>query len=194
MIKIISYIKKRSIILVVFLIVASTLVFISNKKQSVPTTSPTPFSITKIAIFNSIQPGQTSLDKVNELLGKPIKTEDLDGKTIVEYKSTNKFRTHLVEIQNGTAVFIKQVVNSIDGINASDIRKEFGIEKYILYEKKENSTFNLFVYPENGIAYFGHNDGTILEIWYFLPTDIDTFLKSWAVDFQKEEYKTELNY
>jgi len=60
----------------------------------------------------------------------------------------------------------------------------------VLYSQAPNASFDLFVYPANGIAYLGHSDGTILEIWYFPPVEnIDMFIENYGQGYGKEPSK-----
>ena len=78
---------------------------------------------------------------------------------------------------------IKEIVNSNDNIDASFVTNSYGIAPNMLYEDLSNSVFNLYVYPQNGIAYLGAADGTLKEIWYFQQTKLDDFIKNWGTGF-----------
>lgn len=176
--------KKYIYLLVVLSLISIIfLIFKTNNSQITkePTQSTAP--VTKeIASFGDITPGKTSLEKINELLGTPISTEEQDGKTASLYKTSNEFRNHRVISENGVSqLVIEEVINSEK--NASDIQIVYGTNPSILYEKSPSSVFNLYVYPENGIAYLGHEDGTVIEIWYFEPTNMDNFKREWGKDF-----------
>lgn len=183
--------KKITILFIVFVVSVVFIMFkINNNDKNTNTTStPTPFSTNKIADFNSIIPNQTSLDRINELLGYPVETKKEGNIIINGYKTTNKYRTHTIKVENGVAVFIKQEIISGEQ-KASDIRNIYGIAPNILYSQAPSSTFNLYVYPLNGIAYLGHEDETILEIWYFPPVKtIEEFLNKFGEGYGKEPSK-----
>lgn len=179
------------------LIVLTILLLMVNKiiKLKIPdvSVSPTPIS-TKIADFKSIVPGKTNLDEINNLLGFPVEQGEEEGKIIAEYKSSNEFRNNIIIIQNGMATLIKEVVNTPDNKKAQDVVSRFGSAPYRLYEQKPNETFDLYVYPTNGIAYLGHEDGTLLEIWYFEPITIENFISNWAPGYSQREYKGRSQY
>lgn len=190
--KILEIIKNKKItILAIFslsLLIFVVIRFNSNKQKliSVEKVDPSPFN--KIASFDEIIPGKTSIEKINELLGKPLdstKSGDLD---VFNYKSENQYRTHKVYSKDGlTELIIEEIVN--ENKTANDVRKIYGIAPEILYEKTLTSVFNLYVYPSNGIAYLGHEDGGVLEIWYFVPTTIEDFITKWGSDYSKEPSK-----
>ena len=193
MTKITEFIRKRRLFIFIsaIIILALSIFFVlKNEKKStigIPTT--TPVSSDKIASFNNIIPGKTSQERINELLGFPLNTESRDGKTFLDYKTSSQYRNHKVIIKNGVVVLIKEIINKEDNRNVDIIRKEYGVAPVVLYEQKPSSIFDLYVYPTNGIAFLGHNDGTILEIWYFEPTTIEYFASNWAEGFGEETYK-----
>jgi outer membrane protein assembly factor BamE (lipoprotein component of BamABCDE complex) len=154
-------------------------------KSPPPTISPTP--VTKTATFDSLTPGISTQDQVNTDLGKPVNTKTTDGQTVFDYKSTSQNRFHQVTFTNGVATLIKEVVTSTDNIKSDFVTNNYGVAPYMFYNNNANNAFNLYIYPSNGIAYLGHTDGTILEIWYFQPTTIDDFTKNWGTGFSKTQ-------
>lgn len=145
--------------------------------------NPTPTPNTKVATYKNLTPGISTEKDVTSVWGRPVTTETINGQTLSDYKSTNQYRFHQVVYVNGTAKLLKEIVNSNDNINADYVTGTYGSIKHKLYEKYPHSSFNLYVYPANGIAYLGHVDGTVKEIWYFEPTTFDNFISLWAQDF-----------
>ena len=180
--------RKKFFILGVISLISIVFILFKTSSTKQVTTKPTPFSTNKIADFKSIVPNQTSLDRINELLGYPVETRKDGDFTINEYRSTNKYRNHTIEIKKGLAIFIRQEIMSGEQ-KASDIQKIYGLAPYMLYSQAASATFNLFVYPNNGIAYLGHKDGTILEIWYFSPTKIEDFINNYGDGYGYEPSK-----
>lgn len=190
--KLFNFIKSRKIFLLTFVSVIS-LIFIfvkvnSNKKDADTIQNQTNIS-SEVATFKDIAPGNTYKEEdINKILGIPV-SSTLSGEVkINNYPSSNEYRTNDIEFINGEVDFIKEVVNLDDNRTAEDIRKIYGVTEYILYENVSDSYFNLYVYPKNGIAYLGHNDGTILEIWYFNPTEINTFKSKWASNYSNKPF------
>ena len=180
--------RKKFFILGVISLISIVFILFKTSSTKQVTTKPTPFSTNKIADFKSIVPNQTSLDRINELLGYPVETRKDGDFTINEYRSTNKYRNHTIEIKKGLATFIRQEIISGEQ-KTSDIQKIYGLAPYMLYSQAASATFNLFVYPNNGIAYLGHKDGTILEIWYFSPTTIEDFINNYGDGYGYEPSK-----
>jgi len=186
--KIFRFVKKYWLLILISL---TAVLFVVNKilETKIPTpVTPTPVT-DKVANYRSIVLGVSTQDEVNELLGFPLKEQYINEKKVAEYSSTNEFRNHVVTIENGKVVLIKEIVNTNDNKNSSTIIDSYGTAPYMFYDQRPSATFNLYVYPTNGIAYLGHEDGTLLEIWYFEPTTIDNFINKWGEGYGKEESK-----
>jgi len=160
----------------------------SKQKASIPEPS-IPSGTDQKASFGEIVPGTTTSDQINELLGFPVSSTVSGNITVSDFKSSNQYRTHQVELIDNGVAFVKEMVNPGDSRNSEDIRKTYGDDPYVLFEKSQQSPFLLYVYPNNGLAYIGHQDGTMLEIWYFVPTTIEDFMSKWAKDYSKEPSK-----
>lgn len=177
--KFLIFIKNFWILILIILAVTLSVInrLFATKQPQVST--PTPASKV-VANYKSITPGTTTQDKVNELLGFPIKTEDQNGSLIAEYRSSNENRNNIVVYENGIASLIKEMVISSSDKSASSITGQFGTAQYILYDSDPTAVFSLHVYPSNGIAYLGASDETLLEVWYFKPTSISDFINTWG--------------
>ncbi len=181
MTKIISFFKKFWILILVIL---AAILYLLNIiiKGNAPTTPQTPPSAT-VTPFKSLIPGVSTEDQVATALGRPVSSKTIDNQKISDYRSTNQYRFHEVVFTNGKAILIKEIVNSTDNKEADSIKTILGEPDYTLYSKLENDPFNLYVYPEKGLAYIGHPDGTLLEIWYFESTTIENFIADWGQDY-----------
>lgn len=183
-----KFIKKYWLLILLGII---PILFIINKALETKLTEIPPSSppTSNVASYKSLIPGESTENDVNNLLGYPVKVDQTDSVKIAEYKSTNPYRNHIVEFENKQISLIKEVVNKEDNKNADSIKSKYGLAPYILYNQYPTSTFNLYVYPKNGIAYLGHEDGTLLEIWYFKPIEIDEFINKWGKGYGKEKPK-----
>ncbi len=190
--KLFSFIKNKKIILLVLVSIVSTLFIltkINSSKKIVRNSQSQIKTSDQVAAFKEIIPGQNYReDEVIKMLGIPVSSTLSGELRIINYKSSNEYRTNDIEIKSGKVDLIREVVNLDDGKSAEDIRKIYGVSEYVLYENTSDSYFNLYVYPKNGIAYLGHDDGTILEIWYFEPTEIETFLSKWASNYSNKPF------
>ncbi len=184
--KIINFLKRIWIPVLVIAFIILVFLNIFLKPVNSPSTSQTPSPDAQQAKFGNITPGSSTQTDVNGILGRPISTKTTGTLTVSEFRSSNQYRFHEATFRNGTLALIKQIVNTNDKLNVTYVTNQFGTAPFKLYENKSHSTFNLYVYPQNGIAYLGHADGTLLEIWYFEPTSFDNFLSLWAKDFSKD--------
>lgn len=83
-------------------------------------------------------------------------------------------------------VFIKEIVTTKDGKTADDITSQYGTAPHFLYGPASVNGFNLYVYPDKGIAYVGHvAEPVILEVWYFQPISLEEFQRRWAPNYSK---------
>jgi hypothetical protein len=134
--------------------------------------------------YKSIVPGQNSEHDLNEVFGEELSTNEVGSRKIYEYKSTSPVRNHQTVTENEKVIFIKEIVTAKDSITSGSIKTEHGEPPFKLYDKNSpNSSFYLFTYPGKGLAFIGHEDGTLLEIWYFPPTSITEFIANWANDY-----------
>lgn len=184
--------KIRKVIIFVFIVVFLIIVTISIKNKNKEITNKDnkiPKVNNQIATYKDISTGESyDADKINELLGFPVDSTTSGELLINQYRSSNEFRTNEIRIRNGEVDFIKEVINLDDTRTAKSIQEEYGRYDTVLYEKESDSYFDLYVYTNKGLAYLAHQDGTVLEIWYFKPTEIDTFIDKWASNYQKEPF------
>lgn len=189
----IKFLKKHVLLI---LISVAAILFIVNKileTKQPPSTIPTPVN-TSSANYRSIMPGTSKLDEVNNLLGFPLSEGEEYGKLISEYQSNNQYRNHVVIFENNIVALIKEKIISSDEKTESSIINEYGTAPYILYSQDPSAVFSLYIYPDNGIAYIGADDGTLLEVWYFKPTTIDDFTAKWAVGYSNKKPTTRNPY
>lgn len=182
MLNIIKNHPKISAFVLVAVALLLSMVFINNKKQE--STTPTISPVYPQAKWDSLTPGISSREEINQKLGSPTSEKTEGDKTIASYKSKSATRPNVVTYQNQTGIFFKEIVTTKDSQRTGDIIKIYKEAKYILYGPDAPNGDYLFVYPENGIAYLGNpNTGTLLEIWYFTPTTFEDFKSKWASDY-----------
>ena len=105
---------------------------------------------------------------------EPIKEEN--NGNLLNFPSSNPEIPNQVIIEEDKLSFIKEIVTLKDKVYISDIEKEYGSTQNILYGPHSSSGFDLYVIPERGIAYVGHEEsGLLLEIWYFTPMTFEQF-------------------
>ena len=174
--------RKQRIIL--FLITLAGFVVLLILLKPKVKTSPLPQSLPKkTASFQSIIPGSTTEKQVLEKLGKPINNPSAD---VLKYQSNNPNLPHEIIFDNEKVSFIKEIVSPDDQKTTDEIKEKYGLAPYVLYGPDAIHGFNLYVYPNKGLAYLGHfKEPILLEIWYFSPTSFEDFQKKFAPQYSQ---------
>lgn len=179
--------KKIKILLIIFAVAAVVVIvvsfFLPTKSEQVP--SPVPF--TPGATYRGLTPGVSTSEDVSKVLGTPIDTNQQGEQTVNSYKSTSPTRNHTADFLNNRLSFFKEIVSIYDkSIDVKEFEKTYGEPPYTLYGEASYGGFNLYAYPEKGVAYIGNRDGNVItEIWYFPPTTYDNFKKTWAPSYSE---------
>lgn len=150
------------------------------------TSTPPSQTIPDIA-FKSLVPGKSTKREIVDILGTPKKESVTDNNSaLLEYDSDSSVYNNQITLDNGVVDIIKEIVTLKNPKYAQEIKKAYREPKYVLYGSDSYAGFNLYVYPENGIAYLGssHN-GLLLEIWYFPSTTIDIFKEKYAAGYSE---------
>ena len=135
------------------------------------------------ASFDNIIPGTSNQKDVIDKLGEPVKSSSSSA-TPDEFKSLNPNKNNLVFYENGKVSLIKEIITYGEKRNISEIINKYGNPTYTLYGPDSSNGFNLYVYPDIGIAYLGNqSSGTLLEIWYFPSTNLSDFISNYAVGY-----------
>lgn len=173
--------KSRKILLVVVLVALAT--FYLRPKLTAPIEN---VPGTKGASYDTLVPGFSSKSDAIEKLGAPLNGPDSPS---LEFKSSNPNLPHEVIIANDKVVFIKEIIKVEGGKTSNDIIELYGEALKVLYGPDSIHGFNLYVYPDKGIAYLGHiKEPLLLEIWYFQPTTLQEFKAKWASGYS-ESYR-----
>ncbi|KKS96218.1 MAG: hypothetical protein UV71_C0001G0092 [Microgenomates group bacterium GW2011_GWC1_43_13] len=148
---------------------------LQKKTSSIPKTG---------ASYNDLTPGVSTIDDVQKTLGTPVKETQNDAVTLLEYESSNPNFNNEFNLRSGVLYFVKQQVTESDKISITNINEKYGSYEYVLYGPLSTSSFNLYVYPNKGVAYVGNQySGIVFEIWYFPPTTIEDFKTQYASDY-----------
>ncbi len=169
-------------IIIIFLFVVAAIaafLFLKNRKASPPSiTIPTARTT-----YKSLAPGVSTRDEVVAALGTPL---NATSSPVLDFKSSNPNLPHTVSIEKNTAVFIKEQITLEDEITKEGLIQLWGEPKETLFGPYSVNGFNLYVYPDKGVAFLGHVTGSgVLEIWYFPPTTIDDFIQTWGAAYSK---------
>ncbi len=174
--------KKRFKFVVIFILLTLVIFFFFYKNK----TKKVIQNQTAGVQYKDLTPGKSSPDDIVKTLGNAINEKQDGNNTVLEYKSNNPNFNNQFLITSNTLVFVKQIVTMDEKITISDINQKYGNYTNVLYGPSSVNGFDLYIYPDKGIAYIGHQRADIvLEIWYFPPTDIKTFESLYAKDYSE---------
>lgn len=132
--------------------------------------------------FENITPGQTNQKTLEKTLGKPVKTESINNNEVYYYQTTKPNWADLFYIDNES--------KKISLIKNFDVKTEetyqffidrFGSPDNKLYGPDSQNGFFVFTFLNKGVSILANpNSNSILEVWYFIPTDINQFLLSFG--------------
>ena len=150
-----------------------------NKNDFPSNISPSPTPSLK-----DILPGKSTEDDVIKTLGKPI---SING-NLQNYKSKSPTEDNQISYQSGFVDFTKEIIGYTEKRNPDEITTKYGVSQNMLYGPDSVNGYYLFVYPTGGIAYLGNPiTKSLLEIWRFIPTDINTLINNWAQNYSIEQ-------
>lgn len=127
---------------------------------------------------NQIYAGTTTKEQLKSILGPPIKIEGEGGQISYFYPSTNNLRPHKVEFLENTVGVIKEQVIGNEKGDLADYLQKLGQPEAVLFGPHGTFAPGHF-WSSKGILVFANKfDSTIIEIWYFAPTNLDEFLSN----------------
>ena len=172
--------KFASFFIFILFVAIAILIFLPEKKQEPTTTTPA-----EGAQWQKLIPGKSTKEDLINILGDPIKSTEENGRDILEFKSTSSVINHKAYLENGTAIFLDEIVTLEDNVSLEELRKQYGVSNDILYGDDAYNGYYLFVYPDKGVAYLGNpSNDVVLEIWYFTPMTFEKFNQTWAPDYK----------
>jgi hypothetical protein len=170
--------SKKFLLILLLVAVAVFLAFLFRSRPEPPVQNGTPSTG---ADFKSIIPGYSSKQDTIAELGKPLNDEESD---LLSFKSNNPNLSHQVVTAEDKVTFIKEIVSPNDNKTTEEITSQYGEAPYVLYGPDSVNGFNLYIYPDKGIAYLGHiKEPILLEVWYFQPTSFEDFKQRWATNY-----------
>lgn len=134
--------------------------------------------------WGNIIPGKTTTAQAVKELGKPLNEENIEGKTVYLYPSeTQTWPTQVFLTENKKLVLgIKRFFPSKEETYQSYLQR-FGSPDKQLFGPHSPAGFLTFIYLAQGMAVVANPEsGIILEVWYFPPADLNTFLANWGKD------------
>lgn len=173
--------KKIMIIAVLFailvLLVVANIINMKKKEEPIPTPAPG-----QTYYYQNLIPGVATKEDVINTLGTPIKSNVVEENEVLYFKSDVEDRPHQAYINENRMVLFKEVVRW--NKNIYDIQKILGNPKNILFTSDIPGSFQVYIYPNSGVAYISHPKTTsITDIWYFSPISFEEFKSSWGKNF-----------
>ena len=176
--------KKIILLVVIVILILFALLFIYLRKKN--TNNKVPSSTTGIS-WNTLVPGKSTKDEVIQKLGTPINEKIDNEKTTSTFQSSSQTRNNEAIFINNSTGFLKEIVTLSDNKTTKGLINQYGQPTSTLYGADSYNGYDLYVYPDKGLAFLGNLEtGSLLEIWYFIPTIIDSFISQWANNYTKE--------
>lgn len=146
---------------------------------------PDSFVLQPAPSWQGITPGKTKTDELKNTLGEPYSTSSDRGRDLFYFNPEEGGPPHEVVVENETIELIKEQYYGEQKLN--DFKTKYGEPTGEFFGPYESMGFKVFVFPENGIATVSSiGDGTVIEIWYFEPTTLSSFLQRWGKDLRTE--------
>ena len=143
------------------------------------------------AIYSSITPGKSTKNEVEERLGSPTSVLPKGELIVSNYVTISERYPNQVIYEDQVVQFIREIINYTNNRKVEDIKKEYGEPEIKLYGTESGIGFNLYAYPQKGIAYVGNEKtGYLSEVWYFKPTTSEEFKSTWASEFTTSPEQT----
>lgn len=179
-----NLIKILAILSLLLFLISLLIFFVFSKGKETQKTIPTPSPKITHLDFSLLKPGEFEKEDVIKNFGTPLPKSN---ENTLLYSSQNPNFPHQILLRENKVFLIKEVVTPEDKKTPKDIIEKYGVPKYTLFGPYSTMGFNLYIYPEKGIAFLGHKNFTgLLEVWYFKPTDFETFKKELAPDYSTE--------
>jgi hypothetical protein len=181
-----KFISKRRVIIFSVVIGIFVLLGILLNNSEKPINNEGELTLDQAPVYNDLKLGLSTKDEVINKLGEPLNTQLKVNQELLEYESNNPNFNNEVYLQDNKIYFIKEFVTLEDDKKIPSIKNVYGNPDKVLYGPGSGVGFYLYVYPEDGIAYVGHDkSGILLEIWYFTPVTYEEFKFNYAKDYSE---------
>jgi hypothetical protein len=178
--------NKRKILIYFVIFAFVSIIFIIIDKPKKDTVDQVPILTTIVPEYKNLKLGISTKDDVIKNIGEPLYINRRVNQEILNYESNNPNFNNEILVKDNKVTFIREVVTQEDQKTISSITNKYGRPEKVLYGPRSGVGFYLYVYPEKGIAYIGHDkSGILLEIWYFVPTTYESFIINYARDYSE---------
>lgn len=140
---------------------------------STPQTPPTP---TSTLTHQNIRPGITQETELAQILGTPLKQIDQPNQKKLEFPSSYPNLPHQVVTKDAVVKLFIYIVPSSPNLKLTSYTSSLGTPEFTRFIPGYSQDYALHLFLSKGLAFLVHNDTqNINEIWYFQPTDLDSF-------------------
>lgn len=143
--------------------------FTFQRKPAIPP-SPTP---TSAITFQNIQPGITSANQLQAILGQPISSKTQDGATTLELPSTYLKNPHVAVVKNDLVVLFAEKVALDKKLVLENYIDQFGQPDTTRYLERYGPGYSAHIFLKQGLLVVAYDrSGEVVELWYFQPMSI----------------------
>lgn len=176
--------KSKFVVLIIIFIILLVIFLVKSRGNKIVNTGPSP--VPKV-VYKNLELGVATRNDIVREIGAPLQELQKDNSVILEYQTRNPNFNDQYIIINNSLDFVREIITVDNPIRISNIKEKYGDYNAILYGPGSGISLFLYVYLNQGVAYIGHEkSGRVVEIWYFKPTDVDTFINKYARDYSKE--------
>ena len=134
--------------------------------------------------WQGLTPGFAITQNLAEQLGTPVSVENLPAeKKQVSYKAQD-FKAYYNEVvvdKDGTVEFIKTPIAYSDENTLTQYTTLYGEPDFSLYASHISDSLRAHVFLDEGLTVIANETTLVIEeLWYFQPTDKETFMLQWG--------------
>lgn len=175
----------RLSLILIGILVVSFLIINRKPSQPVPKPTTTPIATTRPTEGlkpENISPGNSTLEDLKRVFGEP---QGQIGNSYL-FKSVSPTRSNEAVLSDGRLTFFREVMGPNKERTIDELQRLYGQEDKILYNEFSGGGYNLYAYPQKGVAYVGKPKADVLlEVWYFIPTTYESFKETFAPDYSE---------
>lgn len=137
--------------------------------------------------WQELTPGKSSINDVQKKLGEPKNIARYRSYSVLEYDSPFPTMPHEVAIdKNNQVIFIKEYLVYDKSHKLSQYLDKYGQADLNLYAPMISGAVKAHVFLKEGLVIIAHlQDESVEQKWYFIPTNQETFVKSWEKELTK---------
>jgi len=141
-----------------------------------------PIVLIKENSWDNLTPGYSKYNDLVTKLGAPLETTPTKDGYELTFKSEFDYKPYkAVTNKEGTVEFMKEFLKYDATHLLKNYTDKYGEPDLTLRDSETHDAYRAHVFLEQGLVIVSHNaDGTLVQKWYFAPTDKAAFLASWG--------------